>query len=49
MAKAKPQFWRSLYFQVLVGIALGVLVGWLWPDWGCCPSLPPSSTVGSGR
>jgi aerobic C4-dicarboxylate transport protein len=34
MAKAKPIFWRSLYFQVLVGIALGVLVGWLWPEWG---------------
>jgi len=34
MAKAKPPFWRSLYFQVLVGIALGVLVGWLWPEWG---------------
>src|ERR1044072_6891273 len=34
MAKAKPPFWRSLYFQVLVGIALGVLIGWLWPEWG---------------
>jgi len=34
MAKAKPPFWRSLYFQVLAGIALGVLVGWLWPEWG---------------
>ena len=34
MAKAARPFWRSLYFQVLVGIALGVLVGWLWPDWG---------------
>jgi len=31
--KARP-FWRSLYFQVLVAIALGVLVGWLWPDFG---------------
>jgi aerobic C4-dicarboxylate transport protein len=34
---ASRPFWRSLYFQVLVGIALGVLVGWLWPwlgrDW----------------
>src|SRR5688572_28898398 len=27
-------FWRTLYFQVLVGIALGVLVGWLWPETG---------------
>jgi aerobic C4-dicarboxylate transport protein len=34
MAKARPPLWRSLYFQVLVGIALGVLVGWLWPEWG---------------
>jgi aerobic C4-dicarboxylate transport protein len=34
MAKAARPFWRSLYFQVLAGIALGVLVGWLWPDWG---------------
>jgi aerobic C4-dicarboxylate transport protein len=28
---ASRPFWRSLYFQVLVGIGLGVLVGWLWP------------------
>jgi aerobic C4-dicarboxylate transport protein len=34
MAQAARPFWRSLYFQVLVGIALGVLVGWLWPDLG---------------
>jgi aerobic C4-dicarboxylate transport protein len=34
MAKASRPFWRSLYFQVLVGIALGILVGWLWPDGG---------------
>ena len=27
-------FWKSLYFQVLIAIALGVLVGWLAPDWG---------------
>jgi aerobic C4-dicarboxylate transport protein len=26
--------WPSLYVQVLVAIALGVLVGWLRPDWG---------------
>ena len=31
MARAARPFWRSLYFQVLVGIALGILVGWLWP------------------
>ncbi len=34
MAQEARPFWRSLYFQVLVGIALGVLVGWLWPDAG---------------
>ena len=31
---ARRPFWRTLYFQVLVGIALGVLVGWLWPETG---------------
>ncbi len=25
---------RLLYVQVLIGIALGVLVGWLWPEIG---------------
>jgi aerobic C4-dicarboxylate transport protein len=34
MTSAGKPFWRTLYFQVLVGIALGVLVGWLLPDWG---------------
>ena len=34
MQQARPPFWRTLYFQVLVGIALGVLVGWLWPATG---------------
>ena len=33
-AGSRGRVWRSLYFQVLVGIVLGVLVGWLWPDWG---------------
>ena len=33
-ATPRRPFWRSLYFQVLVGIALGVLVGWLWPETG---------------
>ena len=32
-ATARP-FWRSLYFWVLVAIALGVLVGWLFPPFG---------------
>ena len=27
-------FWKSLYAQVLVAIALGVLVGWLFPEFG---------------
>jgi aerobic C4-dicarboxylate transport protein len=34
MAQPRRPFWRTLYFQVLVGIALGVLVGWLWPEAG---------------
>ncbi len=34
MTEARRPFWRTLYFQVLVGIALGVLVGWLAPEWG---------------
>ncbi|MDQ4088166.1 MAG: dicarboxylate/amino acid:cation symporter [Pseudomonadota bacterium] len=34
MKQARRPFWRTLYFQVLVGIALGVLVGWLWPEAG---------------
>ena len=34
MAEARRPFWRTLYFQVLVAIALGVLTGWLWPQAG---------------
>lgn len=34
MSQPRPPFWKTLYFQVLVGIALGVLVGWLWPSFG---------------
>jgi aerobic C4-dicarboxylate transport protein len=34
MARQARPFWRSLYFWVLVAIALGVLVGWLWPGFG---------------
>ena len=34
MAGQRRPLWRALYFWVLVGIALGVLVGWLWPDLG---------------
>jgi aerobic C4-dicarboxylate transport protein len=30
---------RSLYFQVLVAVALGIFVGWLWPPFGA--SLKP--------
>ncbi|TFI59470.1 dicarboxylate/amino acid:cation symporter [Sphingomonas parva] len=33
-ARAGRPFWRTLYFQVLVGIALGVLTGWLFPKTG---------------
>ena len=28
------RYFRVLYVQVLIGIALGILVGWLWPDVG---------------
>jgi aerobic C4-dicarboxylate transport protein len=31
---AGARFWKSLYFQVLVAIALGVLIGWLFPETG---------------
>ena len=30
----RPPFWRSLYAQVLVAIALGIALGWLAPDAG---------------
>ena len=30
----RPPFWRSLYAQVLLAIALGVLLGWLAPEIG---------------
>lgn len=32
-AKPKP-FYRMLYVQVLIGLALGILTGYLWPDLG---------------
>ena len=31
---AAPKKRDTLYLQVLAGIGLGVLVGWLWPEWG---------------
>ena len=34
MAEAGRPLWRTLYFWVLVGIALGVLGGWLFPAFG---------------
>jgi aerobic C4-dicarboxylate transport protein len=39
MARAHRPIWTSLYAQVLVAVALGVLVGWLWPSVGA--SLKP--------
>ncbi|MDT9600061.1 dicarboxylate/amino acid:cation symporter [Sphingosinicella rhizophila] len=36
---AGQRFWKTLYFQVLVAIALGVLTGWLFPAFGA--SLKP--------
>jgi aerobic C4-dicarboxylate transport protein len=34
MADAGKPFYRTLYFQVLIGIALGILTGWLFPAFG---------------
>ena len=34
MTEPRRPLWKSLYVQVLVAIALGVLVGWLWPATG---------------
>jgi aerobic C4-dicarboxylate transport protein len=34
MTEARRPLWKSLYIQVLVAVALGVLVGWLWPHTG---------------
>ena len=34
MEQARRPYWRTLYFWVLVAIALGVLVGWLSPETG---------------
>jgi aerobic C4-dicarboxylate transport protein len=34
MATAGKPLWRSLYFWVVVGIAAGALLGWLWPQGG---------------
>jgi aerobic C4-dicarboxylate transport protein len=34
MTHTRRPLWKSLYVQVLVAIALGVLVGWLWPATG---------------
>jgi aerobic C4-dicarboxylate transport protein len=34
MAEARRPFWKTLYFRVLVAIALGVAVGWAWPEAG---------------
>ena len=31
LRRAKP-WYKILYIQVLIAILLGVLVGWLWPD-----------------
>jgi aerobic C4-dicarboxylate transport protein len=31
---AKKKIYHSLYIQVLIGLVLGILVGYLWPDFG---------------
>ncbi|WP_416188844.1 C4-dicarboxylate transporter DctA [Neisseria sp. CCUG17229] len=33
MNKTKKPFYQELYFQVIVGIAAGVLLGWVAPEW----------------
>ena len=39
MPAKRRSIFRSLYVQVLIAVALGVLVGWLWPPFGA--SLKP--------
>jgi len=34
MTEVRRPLWKSLYVQVLIAIAIGVLVGWLWPTTG---------------
>jgi aerobic C4-dicarboxylate transport protein len=34
MTTTRRPLYRSLYFQVLVAVALGILVGWVWPSTG---------------
>lgn len=33
-AAASEPWYKVLYIQVLIAIALGVALGWLYPDWG---------------
>ncbi|PNG24321.1 cation:dicarboxylate symporter family transporter, partial [Methylocella silvestris] len=35
-APAKP-FYKILYVQVLFGILVGALFGWLWPEYATAP------------
>ena len=39
MTETLRPLWKSLYFQVIVAVVLGVIVGWLWPSVGA--SLKP--------
>ncbi|HYT98428.1 MAG TPA: cation:dicarboxylase symporter family transporter, partial [Casimicrobiaceae bacterium] len=34
MAKQHKPLYRSLYFQVVVAIVIGVLLGYFKPEWG---------------
>jgi aerobic C4-dicarboxylate transport protein len=34
VTSAGRPFWKTLYFQVLAAIALGILTGWLFPEFG---------------
>jgi proton glutamate symport protein len=33
-ASRHPWYRLSLTSQIMIGLVLGILVGWLWPDWG---------------
>lgn len=32
--RPRPRFYRSLFFQVIVAVIAGVLIGHLWPSFG---------------
>src|SRR6202162_337345 len=30
----RPRYWPSLTTQIMIGLVVGALIGWLRPDWG---------------